>query len=419
MDRKLFFRIIAVVFVVVETFSMVHGHLFNRLSLPTVLLFCVSLYLYPKAFLNKESAYLMVYFAVICLFALLGHTLVDRTYILANIFEPLACLAMLNVFLYNVDIRGLKIVTVTGLIIIVITSVATIPITIAFPNAVRSSVTFMLDDDYDSIRGLQKLGIASFGLVHSLPFIIPLIVYQIASGTKRAIRFCYVVFIAITFAMIFLSNVTTSLILATVALLASLSWLIKNKRAFFPLIFSALCLLLLLKNEAALAGLHLVQPFFEDTPTHDKIDEIIVSVSSQSAVGDVAARSEMYEISWQTFFDNPLLGNMDSGNLGGHAYFVDRLAAFGLVGNVFFFMFLYTTFRKIYLLLDHQVRPFFLLGVLLFLVLAFSKNIIGVENYLYLFVFLPGLGFLSRLEPHGITSAGPALPSKGSGPAIG
>lgn len=394
MDKKVVFRIIAIVFVVVETFSIIHGYLFNRLSIPTVLLCVFSTLLYPSAFFNKQTLYFALYSLVLFMYAVIGHTLVDKTYLLSNIFEPLSCLALINVFLYNKDMRGLKIVTGVGLVIILVTAIATIPLLIIFPNAVRSYAGFSDVGDYDSIQFLQKLGIASFGLTHSLPFLFPILIYRLVLEKKKLVKLLYAILIVVPFSMVILSNVTTSLIFSTLGIFTALSMFIKNKFLVYLILFSTVFILLVFGNEVIVTGLNVVQPFFEETPTYDKIDEIRNSIINKEPDGDVDARSELYKLSWYTFSENPIFGNMDKYNIGGHAYFVDRLAAFGVFGNIFFYMFIYTTFYIHYNILHYKARKFYIIGVVMFIVFGFLKNITGIENYFYLFVILLSLGLM-------------------------
>ena len=108
-------------------------------------------------------------------------------------------------------------------------------------------------------------------------------------------------------------------------------------------------------------------------------------------------RSDLYKMSWNVFFQNPIFGGSNKIEVEGHAYSPDRLAYFGLAGTTPFIMFFYFTFKKIYFLMERRKRIYYLISLLLFACLGFCKNISGIENFLYLFVFLPGLCLMEEI----------------------
>ena len=389
---KITFRYAAVLFVIIETFSVIRGHIVVRDWLPMFLLLAVALLFYPKSFFNKESLFLLLYLIVLLLFVVVGHTLGNLSWITVQVLWPLSCLAIINVFLYNRDFYGLKMVTVTGLFIIIITSLLTIPIVIKNPDAVRDMVRYAVEThDIKSIQFYQRLGIASYGLVHAIPFLYPVLVYHFKTEKKIIFKFYYLLTILVTFFMLIKSNVATPLILSTFGILAAF-FLSKNRirNLLFGIILFMCCILFLNEN-LVISGLKTIQPIFpKDTKIDQKIDDIVLSIKHGKTEGSVR-RIELVEKSWNAFLQNPLCGNLNKKQAGGHAYFIDRLTYFGLVGTIPFIMFLYFTFKKHFYLFDRNIRMYYLISIFLFFVLGIFKNIGGIEPFLCLFVFLPGL----------------------------
>jgi hypothetical protein len=135
-----------------------------------------------------------------------------------------------------------------------------------------------------------------------------------------------------------------------------------------------------------------VQPLFENTAIYDKISDINNSMVYGKSEGQLEGREELYNKSLNSFYEYPIFGNSKV-LLGGHSFFIDRLAYFGIVGALPFFLFLYFTFKNHYDLIPKERKFYYLIGVFAFMILGFSKNVSGIEPYLYVLVFLPGLAF--------------------------
>ena len=397
MNKLLLFRYTVILFVIVETFSIFHGYVFNRVAFPMIFMSGISVIFYPKAFLDKQSFFLVLYFAIFCLFAYLGHTLADMGWATNEFLAPLSCLSIINVFLYNRDFYGLKMVTVTGLVIIVVNSLFTIPIAINDPNAVRMMVDYTVGGNIDSMQFYQKLGIASYGLVHAVPFLYPLLIYHLKTGGKKLYRLCYLVAIVVSYYMLTKASFGTALILSTFGILCAILLSENKKRILVLVIILPFFLFLFFSDGLLVSGLNTIKPMFEGTEIEPKINDIVSSIEYGGAEGQIGGRRDLYNMSWNTFFRSPLLGSLDKKQAGGHAYIPDRLAYFGLIGTIPLIMFFYFTFKKHYFLIERRKRIYYLTSLLLFVLLGFCKNISGIENFLYLFVFLPGLCLMEEI----------------------
>ena len=399
MNRKILFRYAVIFFVIIETLSIIRGYVIVRDWIPMFTMLAVSLLFYPKSFFNKETFFLLLYLVVLVSFAFMGHTMGTRRWIANEILGPLTCLSVINVFLYNRDFHGLKIVTLVGLIIIVVTSVLTLFIVTKDPHAVRDMArSIVAGKDIRSIQLYQRTGLASFGLVHALPFLYPVLIFHVKAKGKIVFRFCCFCAVVVTFIMVLKTHFTTPLILSTFGILCALFLSQNQGRNLLLGIFLSMFCVLFVNDNILIYGLRTIQPFFQNTLTAEKIDDVILSITLRKKEGDVK-RIDASIKSWKTFLRSPFYGNFDKKQAGGHAYFLDRLAYFGFVGAIPFFMFFYYMFKKIFLLLDSARRTCFLVSILIFFILGCLKNISGIENVLYLFIFLPGLCFDKVAEP--------------------
>jgi len=394
---KMTYRAIVLIFVVIETFTIIQGYILFREWVPMGLMCAVSMLMYPKAFLNKSALCLFLYGGILMMFAGMGHAIANPRWVLIEIMVTLSCFSIIAVFTYNLDFFGLKTVTVVGLLIILIIALLTIPLAINDPMAVRRMVTYSVTGNTFQIQSYQRQGMASFGLVHAFPFLCSLLVLHVKSGKNYLFRIFAAVVLLVTYYMLVKASFATPLILSSFAIAYALVLSKNNKRNIVVGIVMVCFLSFFLNKEIIVSNLETVNKlFFVNTPIAEKIDHVVSSLKHNKSEEQVAGREKAYKRSWDTFFENPLIGNLKKDQAGGHAYFADRLAYFGLLGSVPFFMFFYFTIKNSFSLLSNNVRPHYLLAVATFIPLALLKNITGVENFLYLLVFLPGLGLLAE-----------------------
>ena len=100
---------------------------------------------------------------------------------------------------------------------------------------------------------------------------------------------------------------------------------------------------------------------------------------------------------WQAFYASPLFGDASyrsnyeyTMTVGGHLFWMSRLALWGISGFILFIWLLYKNFRIVYYFLNSQVRYYYLLSVLAFIALGLVKNLNFVESFLVLFLIIPG-----------------------------
>jgi hypothetical protein len=387
---------------------MIRGYFGVRDWIPGFVVLGLSLVVCPKSWFCKETLILLLYLLVLVGFSLIGHTLTDLRWIANEIMPPLICLTIINLFLQKEDYAGLRLVTVLGLLIIVVTSLMTIPILLKDPDAVRKVVELGVGKGDAAFVSLShKRGIASFGLVSSLPFIFPMLVYCVKAERRIMLKGLYLFTIAVTYLLLLKASIATPLIMSTMAILFSVIVTSNRGRNIVIGIIISLMLMFLLNERLVIEGLRTIQPMFSRTIIETKIDDIVLSLKKDKVQGSVS-RSKLTVMSWNSFVKNPLYGGLDKKSAGGHAYFVDRLAYFGLVGAVPFFLYLYFTFRRHYALIDSKMKIYYLVGIFLFVLMGLVKNIGTVESFIYLFILLPGLCLINKKESSAQPVADPA-----------
>jgi len=386
-----FYRFISIAFILVETLSIIDGYVIVKHAISMALMFSISYILFPKAFHNKHTFFLLFYSILICVYHFLGHTVADFKWIRIEVLVPLSCLSLYNVFLFNRDEYGFKLLTAVGLTIMVLTSLLTIPIAVADPEAVRSMIAYSSEGDITSLQHSKMQGIASAGLIHSIPFIFPLLVYHLKKKRPFFYRFIVIATILIPYILLIEASFATPLILSTLGLFCSFIVSTNMKKNIVILIGMSCLFLVFLDKQLVLVSLSEIQYYFVDTALDNKFKDISISIEHGNTEGQVGGRNNLYKKSWNTFLEEPLFGSLDKSNAGEHSYIVDRLAYFGIVGIIPLFLFCFCTFKNMYVLCYQQCKIYLLFSYILFTMMLFLKNSTGIEIYIYIFVYIPGL----------------------------
>jgi len=398
MTNKLFYRFLSIFFVIAETFTLINGYFFIPLTKLMIFVIIVSIVLYPKSYLSKSTFFLILYLCMICVYSVFDNGIVNLSFLITDIMLPLSCLSLCNVFLYNHDYHGLKIVTIIGITIIVLTSILTIPIAASDPDSVRAMVTYSVEGDVKELQFNQKRGIASFGLVHAFPLIVPLLVYHFKKAQSFFVRISFAITIVVPYYMLIQASFATPLIISTFGLICSFI-ISKNTQKNLVIFACMLCLLpVAVDGQLVVSGLTEIKNVFSDTPLEEKIKDIMISIEHGSTEGQVGGRGSLYKQSWNSFFHNPLFGISDKTQAGGHAYFADRLAYFGLIGTVPFIAFFVFAFKRFYIMCNEDCKIYISISFFIFMLMAFLKNIYGIENFIYFLVFIPGLSLVDKCK---------------------
>lgn len=348
--------------------------------------------LHNKLIFNKSILWLLLFFVVAFINYMTGETYTWYADFSSTVVEFLYWFFPATLFLTianSMNFRGLKIITIVSLLITVIISFCTISISIKDPTLVRMAVV-MKEADLVIYR---KMGLTHYGMPHALPFIIPPLVYFIKYCKPILTKIITIALLLIILTLIVIAGVTTPLLLAFIMLVISL--LINPQKTFkknvIKMVFFGIVAFILMNYTILLKFLRLLTNSSLGTAYEAKIIIFENLIKYNEVTGDLSERNDLYSSSWNTFFDNFLFGTNDSKLIGQHAFFVDHLAAFGIVGTIPLFVFLYLIFKKTYSCIPKPLKMYYLIGISGFLLLEFTKNVSGMEIRLYSFVLLPFL----------------------------
>jgi hypothetical protein len=321
------------------------------------------------------------------------HEKYDFVYTISEVLSFGSVITIINVCLYNKDFKSLYIIFCSIIIILITTLLLSIPVLISNPEIVRDMV--LLSDKTDQMQSFQRSGIVSYGAIHSLPFIFPILIYHLKQNYKLNVKIFLLFILGISLFVIINAATTTPLILALFGIL--LGFLIQkdNKKNMIMLVILSILYFLVSSKEFLLSMLDAAYPFFANNSIGGKITDFQTLLKFGQITGEIEGREELYDLSWKTFYQHPIIGSRFFNDAGGHAYFVDKLAYLGLLGTLPLFLFFYFQLKSIYKVLNPSVRFYYLTGILLFFSLGFTKNIGGVDYWFFLFFLLPCFCFFT------------------------
>jgi O-antigen ligase len=245
------------------------------------------------------------------------------------------------------------------------------------------------EGDGESAKLAKRIGIFSYGLVHVIPTILPLIIYNVKEN-KQKVKFLWLVFLLILCYIILKLSFGTVIILSLFIVPATFLISINRKKNILLFFILGILSIPLLNNDNIISSLDYVKPFFENTVIFNKIEDINNSFK-YGTDGSVDDRKILYESSLNVFMENPIFGTYNHSDSGEHSFIIDFLAWFGLIGTIPLLLCFIEVLKTNYKILPSKVRIYYLLSVIPFVFLSFVKGTPFFEQLLYLFIFIPGL----------------------------
>ena len=392
MYKKLIFRYWALLCILLETFVVIQGYM-NVPDFAVLLsIVAVGFFFYPRAFFNRPTLFFILFVSLMLI--LIQIKSYDVQFFRVIFIYWLFSLSLINVFLYNQDWTGIKIVLITGITILLVSTIFSIIYSGSQPDLVRQYVLYSSEQDIEGVKLGQRLGIANYGMIHGIPTLLPVFVYLFKKEKTLFLKILWLSLIAVFYYLIIVSGFGTALILSTFILIAS--FLVSENRRKNLLLFGILILIgaLFINKDFIINSLDYIKGHFENSAIYDKIVDIQYSIRTNDFEGQLNTRGNLYADSWNTFSKYPIFGSAQQSDAGGHLFIADFLAWFGLVGTLPLILFFYYSFRRIYLIIENHQKIYYILSLLPFIILSFVKAVPFFEQILYLFVFIPTIFLL-------------------------
>lgn len=349
-------------------------------------LFCIgSIILYP-AFFKRTIFFFWCWYSLIIIFNYIAG---DPNYLfnttILQIIMSFSVFSITTYFIDKKDYLGFGIIVVVSISIALIVSITTIPQLLNNPKLIRN---YAKEENY---LEQQSIWLLTYGMLHGLPFLFPPLIYFIKNtlGTRRLLL---IIALFVFFIVILLADATTSVMLGVLSIIISL--VLNEKKPYktnmLRIVIVIIPLIIFINTDVLLYILDLIQPFFSGFSTSNKINEFRSVLLYNNFSGDLGARQYLYQLSWDSFIENMTFGTNYSYGIGKHSYFLDQIAALGIVGFIPLILLIIEHVKIVYNQLC-RTGIYYMIGVSCYLAMFAFKNVFSYEIYLYAFVFLPGI----------------------------
>lgn len=287
------------------------------------------------------------------------------------------------VLYYLKDEKLYRIISRWSISLLYLSFVYILPILLANTNILR-----MPEDkiNQDMVGSLSLL--PSYSLMHAYVFGLPPICYAFKCIHSKW-RWGILAMIFLHVYVIVQTYVTTSLAVVIPFLLIVFLYNERYKSFTFLLYAFLLAILYVLyQADFFISLIDFLFPYFQGTPVESKLVDIKASMMvGELQGGTIDVRQNLHDISWNSFFQNPLWG---TSIVGRHSSLIDRLGGMGLFAFIPFVMIIISFFQQVVKLINDKLAKYFLFsGIIVIGIFLFMKGLFGFEGWLFLLVFLP------------------------------
>lgn len=346
--------------------------------------------LFPSLIKEKSIIFLFIYTFITLLLYYDGNDF--YTPINAVVIPLLNVLSALLItgyaFKYN-NVTYIKSIIFISFFLLVLISVISIPQVFISPNIIRGA-------SISGARGdglLEYYWVIGYGTIHGLATIFAPLVFFVKKSFKNN-KFLFIILSIVTIVLyyiVYISNATTAILIATVGVGLGLTINFTNfsRKNVLKLLLLGVMFLLLFNKATVLMILDSVQPLLtEGGSNFKKISDIKDSIIFGETSGSVGARDVLYFQSKQLFFESPLFGTSKPHLIGEHSYFLDRLAALGIVFFIPLLLMFATHIKTVYKKLKYT-KVVYVIGCGSYLLMLYLKNSFGSGSFLFAFAILP------------------------------
>ena len=305
------------------------------------------------------------------------------------------------------DFKRLAFISKWLFIFIIITLVMTNIALSIDPLIVRNSA-FLFGKNIYQVRLFKLTGAAGYGYAQAFILLIPILIYHIKNRKKMVFSHKVLIVILIGIIITTLRAQVFANVLVTVAV--SILAIMGSKKKYLAYIYLAITFIIIMIIPISFyvqiiteLAVH-VDP---DTELYRKLNDFALFIEYPEIDNSTATgyRTERYPMLFEALSAKPFFGiasykrPYSKGGGGQHLYWMYRLALWGVTGFLFFIYVLNKIYKSITsVLVDSEVKFYYFLSVLAYVMFGLIKNISGREPLLFIIVVIPGLYFLPLLE---------------------
>jgi len=282
------------------------------------------------------------------------------------------------------DYRGIRLLVYAVLLLIIIRCITGINAENIFPGIARTITGGEMGKTF--AQSMNKIGVATYTFINALPFLFIPFVYIVKKSNDKRLRLFMSVIILLSLFAVIKTSWAAALIFSVIAIF--IGFIVKSSKRILTKIVSTFIVVIFINLFSVqildLAG----NAFSKDTGLSKKINDVQQSLNEKARVGEIEQRGELYDISIGTFLKNPFLGSMN-GAIGGHTFWIDLLAQYGILGVFPFFMAIISLYRKSLYYLPEDYKYLSHINLTLFFAFGCLKTVGEYDFYLFTLVLGP------------------------------
>lgn len=250
----------------------------------------------------------------------------------------------------------------------------------------QRNVARLMAKEFAGMEQYMKRGIGGYGYVYSIVFALPILTWILLRHLKEYSILLKMLIIFDLFTSAFLvmkAGYSIAVIISIIAVAVTVVYKHTNNSQIIVALMVLVALAVIINLEGLLTSL---LPYVSGTMYERKVEDMLLSLSSDAAVGTVDGRTERYIRSIRLFFQSPIWGQLSRVGVGKHSAILDRFAQFGIfIGGLFTHYVIYAQKRLMRNCVDCGIA----LAVFIATTMLFMLNNIAYSMGVIIFVMYP------------------------------
>lgn len=380
---------IALTFLFVTSFPLFLGWVpMFGVMIPQILFFIITLLLCPNVVVSKPVFLCYIFFLYRIITSLIAGESIEYTSLLSQFFKMILPIYIsIYLFIYGKEKEFSKF-AIYSLVVTFITLVLSIRLLLIDGSALRLASIANSRGEIATLYMYWKQGMADYSMAAMMMFMPIVLSYLFKDAIYKGF-WHYMIYmgIAIVILFLFLGQVTAPFLICIFTTFLYL--FVKSFNIKTAIFIGAIFFLLYNSIDSILTYAIL---YTGDSAMNEKFVAFsMLSGGNQiDDSGDVGIRSGLLNGTVSAFLENPLFGGPKE-LVGGHNYFLDGFALYGVIGFLPVILLIKNMYKIIINKIPDRAKYAFLLIFIGFVFHGIIKNMSGTDYWNYLFIFYPSI----------------------------
>lgn len=359
----------------------------------------------PQAIFSKQMLAAYIYALIVIVMTVVGHLTRASAVWLDWQVRPLLVALLLYELFRNVTDERLtrRIMLLTGLFIGV-SCILNIRGLLMHPLAVRAIVGGQ--EGAEARDYYSMIGISNYGFFSGLPALIPVYFYMARNAGNLILKWLFYLLIILIIWAIFLSTITTPLLVAAVVLILSFfgTSLMRRSYAFITIITVVLVSVFIPPQELFNRGIDGLIALAPHSAVERRLGDVKIATAegvevSETGSTETTVEQRLQRVLWNldTISRYPLFGNATYNPAASfHLFWLYFIASLGLVGFLPFLVTMVLHVRQNLASYQGNYNYYYLLSMSSFIAMGMMKNVTGWFMYLVPFFIVPTMYYAAH-----------------------